>query len=121
MATFSKIPLSQSSFGKSVQLTLSATPGTLIHTTGTLSANIDEIWLYASNVSTVDSNTTFYWGSTAQQDIIAQINVQAYSGLTLIMPGAVLGGNNVEGAVIYATTQYPSAVNVVGYVNRITA
>ena len=116
MATYSKIPFSQSTNGKSIMLSLSSSPGTLIHTAAA-SPNMDEIWLYASNVSSSDSITTFYWGTTATSDIIAQVNVQAYAGLTLVIPGLILNNSNT----IYAFTQFPSAVDVAGYINRITA
>lgn len=116
MASYSKVPLSQGANGRSIMLTASAAPGILIHTS-TASPNVDEIWLYASNVSAADSLTTFYWGSTATSDIIAQVNIQAYAGLTLIIPGLILNNGNT----IYASTQIPSAVDVAGYVNRITA
>lgn len=121
MATYSKIPLSNSTNGKSILLTLSSAPGTLIHTTGTSTANLDEIWIYATNNSGADSLTTFYWGTTATQDLITQVNVQAYAGATVIIPGTILTGTGSVGNVVYAYAQTPSAVNIIGYVNRITA
>lgn len=116
MATYSKIPFSQSSNGKSIILSLSSAPGVLIHT-AVASPSTDEIWLYASNTTAADSMTTFYWGTTAIGDVLAQVNVQAYAGLTLIVPGLILNNANT----IYAFTQTPSAVDIAGYVNRITA
>lgn len=116
MATYSKVPLSQGANGRSIQLTLSTAPGTLIHT-AVATPNTDEIWLYASNTSTADSITTFYWGTTAAADVLMQVNVQAYAGLTLMIPGLILNNANT----IYAFTQFPSAVDITGYVNRITA
>lgn len=116
MATYSKIPLSQSANGKSIMLPLSTSPGTLIHTS-VATPSMDEIWIYASNISTADSITTFYWGTTAATDILAQVNIQAYAGLTLIIPGLILNNANT----VYAFTQFPSAVDISGYVNRITA
>lgn len=121
MATYTKIPLSQSNYGKSTLITLSALPGINIHTTDSASNITDEIWVYASNNGSSDSLTTFYWGSTATQDLIAQINVQAYAGLTVIFPGMILKGDGSNTCSIYTYTQYPSAVNITGYVNRITS
>lgn len=119
MPTFTKIPLSQSTNGKSILLSLSASPGTLIHTTSGDNATIDEVWLYASNNTTYDSNTTFFWGNTAVEDLVLQLNVQAYTGMTMIFPGTILKGDGVDGSTIYAYTQIPSAVNITGYINRI--
>lgn len=116
MATYSKIPLSEGTNGKSIMLSLSSAPGTLIHTSAA-SPNMDEVWLYASNVSSADSLTTIYWGTTATSDIITQVNIQAYAGLTLVIPGLILNNANT----IYAFTQSPSAVDIAGYVNRITS
>lgn len=121
MATYSKIPLSQSSNGKAIMVTLSSAPGSLIHSTGTSSANIDEVWLYASNVSTADTLLTLYWGSSASSDIASVITIQAYAGPQLISPGLILRGDDSSGSTIYTTVQQPSAVEIVGYVNRITA
>lgn len=116
MATYSKIPLSQSTNGRSILLPLSSAPGTLVHT-AVASPSMDEIWIYASNTTANDSITTFYWGTTATADILAQVNIQAYAGLTLVVPGLILNNSNT----VYAFTQFPSAVDITGYVNRITA
>jgi hypothetical protein len=121
MASFSKIPLSQSSRGRSIMLSTSAAPYTLIHTTGTASTNTDEIWLYAANNSTSDALMTIYWGSSAFADILSPIVIQAYAGATLISPGFILTGTGSTGSTVYATVATPSAVEIIGYVNRITA
>lgn len=112
MPTYSKLHLTNSLSGAPIMISLSALPGNLIHSSGN---NMDEVWIYASNNSTIDSITTFYWGSTAANNLLAIINIQAYTGLTLIIPGLPLNNNTV-----YAFTTYPSAVSVVGYVNRIS-
>ena len=115
MATYSKIPFSQSSNGKSIMLTLSSAPGVLIHT-AVATPSTDEIWLYASNTTASDNITTLYWGSTATGDFLSQTNIQAYAGLTLLVPGLIMN-NNLS---IYAFTSTPSAVNITGYINRIS-
>ncbi len=121
MATYSKIPLSQSSNGRAIMVALSSTPGTLIHITGTLSANIDEVWLYAANNSAADTLITLYWGSSAAADLLAPILIQAYAGTVLLSPGLILAGTGSVGSTIYATVAQPSAVELIGYINRITA
>lgn len=120
MPTYSKLPLSQGSFGGSVTVSASAAPYTLIHTTGTSTSSIDEVYIYASNSSTADSNLTLYWGSSAVRDNILTVNVQAYGGVTLLIPGLILTGNGTTGSSIFTTTTFSSAVNITGYVNRIT-
>lgn len=121
MATYSKIPLSQSANGRSIMLSTSAAPYTLIHTTDALSTNTDEIWLYATNSSAADTLMTLYWGSSATSDLLAPIVIQAYAGATLLIPGFILTGTGSVGSTVYATVSQPSAVEIVGYVNRITA
>lgn len=121
MATYSKLNLSQSTNGRSIMVSASAAPYTLIHTTSISATNTDEIWLYAANRSTADTLLTLYWGSSATDDLLAPIVIQAYAGTTLLIPGLILNGTGSAGSTIYATVAIPSAVEVVGYVNRITA
>jgi hypothetical protein len=116
MATYSKIPLSQSANGRTIMLSTSSAPYTLIHTSVS-APSMDEIWIYASNTTSADSITTFYWGGSSTSDIVAQVNIQAYAGLTLVIPGLILNNENT----VYAFTQFPSAVDITGYVNRISA
>lgn len=117
MATFSKIPLSQSINGKSVLLSLSASP-ILLHTTNIDTSYIDEIYMYASNSMTYDTVMTLYWGTSSVA--ISNININAYTGLTTLVPGLILRGDGITGSSIYASVVNPSAVNITGYVNRIT-
>jgi hypothetical protein len=116
MATFSKLPLSQSTDGKSVVVSLSSTPGNLVHTAVNTTTGCDEVWLYAMNNTTYDSLLTIYWGGSANSDMIGKINIQAYTGTTLISPGLILNNSSP----IYTSAQYPSAISLIGYVNRIS-
>ena len=120
MATYTKIPLSQSSNGSSILVSTSATPGVLIHTTQALSANSDEIWLYAFNNTQFPANLTIYWGNTATNNNCTNV-INPNAGMAILTPGLLLKGDGSSGAVIYSTCATPSAVNIVGYVNRITA
>ena len=99
----------------------SAAPYTLVHTTSASTSSIDEVYIYASNTTTADSNLTLYWGSSAARDNILTVNVQAYGGMTLLIPGLILTGNGSTGLPIFATTTFPSAVDITGYINRITS
>jgi hypothetical protein len=121
MATFSKIPLSQSTNGKSILLSLSASPGILLHTTGTSVADVDEVYIYASNNTTYDTGITLFWGSSAVSHNIMNLSINAYAGITTVVPGLILRGDGSIGSPIYAYVTNPSAVNITGYINRITA
>jgi hypothetical protein len=121
MATYSKIPLSTTLTGSTIIVGQSAVPGTLIHQTQTLSANTDEIYLYATNTGSADSNLTIFWGASGTDNSLGLTTIQAYTGPTLISPGLILRGDNTNPSYIYATSSVLSGVSIVGYVNRITA
>ena len=116
MATFTKNLLSQSASGESILIELSASPGRLLHTAVPTATGADEIWLYASNSSESDCILTLNWGTSGTRDTLARIVIQAYAGPILIIPGLVLNSS----ASIYAYASTLSAVNMVGYVNRIS-
>lgn len=119
MATFSKIPLSGSTDGRGIHIDDAATPGKTIHTGPDAATVTDEIWLYAMNYDTTDRKLTIEWGgATAGGDII-EFTVKAESGLYLIVPGLIIKGN-VTPLVVAAFAATTSAINIFGYVNRIT-
>ena len=119
MATFSKVKLSGSTDGKAIRLTASTSPGTTIHTTGTASAIIDEIWLYAYNSSASAQTLTIQFGGTATPDDDIRQIIPSQSGLTLIVPGLILNGTGSAGNTV-AGYAGGSAVTISGYVNRIS-
>ena len=121
MATYSKLPLSNSSNGKTILIGLSSLPGTTIHSTGSNNTNIDEVWLYATNISSIDSMLTLYWGTSASTDIICNANIQVYTGATLIIPGLIISGTGESVNTVNAISSELSAINISGYINRITA
>lgn len=121
MATFSKILLSQSTDGASVFLTATAAPGVLVHATQSSTANYDEVWIYANNISASDVTVNVYWGNTGSTNYLGPVNVQAYAGPVLVSPGLILRGAGSTGSVIYSTASATGSVNLFGYVNRITA
>lgn len=115
MPTYTKNLLSESVSGESILIELSASPGRLIHT-ATNAPGLDEIWLYASNNTVFDAILTLNWGTSGARDLISRINIQAYTGPVLIMPGLVLNSS----AKIYAYANTLSSINILGYVNRIS-
>jgi hypothetical protein len=119
MATFTKIPLSGSTDGRGIHIDDAATPGKTVHTGSATATTIDEVWLYAMNYDTTDRKLTIEWGgATAGGDIIEQ-TITAESGLILVVPGLILKGNATP-LVIAAFAATTSAINIFGYVNRIT-
>jgi len=118
MATISKILLSA---GSSNGLPIACTGGTasanavVCHTAVAGTSSLDEIWLWASNISTTQSVLlTLEWGvhNAAAGKIVHLINP---SETVCIVPGIPL--NN--GEVVEAFASVVDVINIVGYVNRI--
>ena len=120
MATFSKTILSGSTDGKQIKVAQTATAGTLIHTGSTTTATLHEVWLYAVNTSASDVKLTIEWGGVASPDDHIEYTVKAENGLYLIVAGGLIKGNATP-LVVAAFAATTSAINIFGYVNRITA
>jgi hypothetical protein len=120
MATFTKVLLSGSTQGKGIKVAATASTGTTIHATGTSSATIDEIWLYAYNSSTGPVTLTVQYGGTTSPDNDIKIDVPATSGLTLVVPGLILTGTGAAANTVYAYAGSANVITISGYVNRIS-
>lgn len=108
--TFSKLRLSGSNSGKGILVGIEST---LIHRSAWGSVEIDEIWLYASNISETETCVlTVVWGDDSNSEIVKTIQPQK---LTLIAPGLLLGNGNI----ITAFTDVVNILLIHGYVNRI--
>jgi hypothetical protein len=116
MPTYSKLKGSGSTSGKGIPISVIATPGTILHTSISGSLDMDEIWVYAVNVSASDVMLTLEYGGVAVADNIP-ILIPAYSGLKLVVPGFVLNG----GLAVRAFAGVANVINCHIYVNRITA
>lgn len=116
MAIISHVTLSGSTSGRMIALTSTALPGTTIHTAAASTGVIDELHLWACNVSTSDRLLTLGIGGTSTADELL-FTVPYRDGYYTIVPGLRL-----EGAVV--TYGRASATDVAlmigGYVNRIT-
>jgi hypothetical protein len=111
--------------------TATASPSsmTTIHTSSATTSTIDEVWLYATNISTAPIQLTIFYGGTATGSSINAPIIQtlpAQSGLTLVVPGLILtsGSSTISAYITYlsnpATTSTAwSPVTISGYVNRI--
>jgi hypothetical protein len=119
MGTISKVTLSGSTNGRPISISATGTTGTTIHTTGTSSTIIDEVWLYANNSATTQTNLTIEYGGTSSSDLI-QIGIPAKSGLSIVLAGTVLAGNGSTGSTISGFASTTGVINIVGYINRIT-
>jgi hypothetical protein len=115
MATFSKLALSGSTNGKGIAVVATATAGTLIHTAQSGTAGLDEVWMYASNPTASAVLLTVEYGGATTADQI-RVTIPSQAGLTLVVAGLVLQ-NALEVRAFAATG---SAINITGYVNRIT-
>jgi hypothetical protein len=95
-----------------------ATPGTTIHTSQSGTSGFDEIYLYASNVTGAAATLTLEWGGATDpgNHLVKGMSIGANSGPVPIAFGHVL--NN--GAVVKAFSGTASAINLTGWVNRIT-
>jgi len=121
MATYSKLLLSGSSQGKAIKVaaTTSGSAGTTLHTTGSSSSVIDEVWLYATNSSSAAVVLTIQWGGTTAVDNEIKITIPANAGLTLIVPGLIVTGTGSAGNTIAAYAGITNVITVSGYAHRI--
>lgn len=113
MATFSKIILSGSTNGRAIKIAATATPGTIIHTTG--ASATDEIHLFASNTDPDAKKVTIEFGGTTAPDDLIEAIVPGEGGLFVLVPGLVL----TNSLVVRAFAETLNVVMIHGYVNRI--
>lgn len=116
MATFSKQKFSESTNGRQIKVVATASSGTLIHTAHATA--FDEVWLYAVNDTATDRLLNIQWGGTTATDDDIEYTVKAQNGLYLIIPGLILTGSTTIRAYCAAAA---NAIQISGYVNRITA
>lgn len=116
MATFAKLTLSGSTNGRGI---LVGTTDTTIHTGSTSTSVYDEIWLYASNVTTAASKLTVKWGGTTEAGDFIEQSIPGESGLILVVPGLLLRGTGTA-LIVRATAADANAIVLFGYVNQIS-
>ena len=145
MATFSKqffssslSPGSGSYFGLPIEVLQTASYpaiteyGTVIHTPPSGSTEIDEVWMYATNVGTAPKTLVVQFGNSGSAYELVQ-EVPSRSGLTLVVPGLVIGKTGSlagtpslpQGAQIAAyagasSDDDHSDILITGYVNKIS-
>lgn len=119
MASYSRQLLSGSTNGMPIAVAATASPGTTIHTAvaGT-TGQFDEIYFWASNVTASPATLTIQWGGTTDptNDLVYQYSIPANSPPIPIATGQVLQ----NGLLVKAWSGTASAINLTGYVNRIS-
>lgn len=93
--------------------------GTTIHTTGTSSSIIDEVWIYGYNSSLNNVLLTIQYGGATYIDNDLKIILPSQSGLTLLVPGLILTGTGSAGNTVSAYADTANVLTLSGYVNRI--
>lgn len=118
MAVYSRRLLSGSTSGRAIPVAATATPGTLLHTAVAGSDSFDEAYLWVSNVTGSDATLTIEWGGVTSpgDHMVSVVTIPARSPPIPIATGQVLNG----GLAVRAFSGTASALNVTGYVNRIS-
>lgn len=118
-AVFSRHLLSGSTSGKPIPVAATATPGTLLHTAVAGTTSFDEVYVWASNVTAVAATLTIEWGDVTDP---GSLMTKGYILAANSLPTPIAVGQVVNGGVaVRAFSGTASAINVTGYVNRITA
>lgn len=115
--SFSKRLLSGSTNGRNVKIVATTTPGTTVHTAVTGTTDFDEIYGYAVNTSASTVTLTVEFGGTTSPDDLIIVQLLAYQGLYLVVPGLLLQNS----LVVKAFASVANVVEFSGFVNRITA
>ena len=118
MATFTKTLLSESTNGKSIDVTADAEGSAVtIHQAVSGTSDLDEIWLYCQNISTSDVLLTLTWGDlTNEEDGYIQVTIPGQSGLIQVVPGLLLQNS----LYIKAFASVANKLMIHGFVNRIS-
>lgn len=118
-----QIPFSASTQGQGVKLAATATPGTLIHTTGTglFTTVFDKVFLWAYNSDTVDRVLTIEFGGATAPDQNITMTVPFKQGLIYVVPGLILAGSGSVALTVKGfVTAGANVVVVSGYILRVT-
>jgi hypothetical protein len=118
MPSYSRVLLSGSTNGRAIPVAATATPGTAIHTAVSGTSSFDELYLWASNVTANTATLTLEWGGVTDpgDHMVKSYSIPANSPPIPIATGQVL--NN--GLLVKAFSGTASAINLTGYVNRIS-
>lgn len=109
--------LSGSTSGKPIAVANVGTPGTLVHTAVGGSLQLDEVYLWAANVTPTPAVLTIEWGGTGNptDHVCTALSIPANSRPIPLLTGLHLNG----GLVVGAFSPSANAINLTGYANRI--
>lgn len=116
MATFSPLTLSGSATGVPIIVSANVSPGTVIHLGA--AGSYDEVYLFASNVTTSAATLYVQWGVTTDPGgmMVKNFSISANSA-----PVPIAVGQRLNAAVtVLAFCTAASSINITGWVNRIT-
>ena len=114
---FEKQKLSASIDGLSIPITATTiTGGNVIHESITGTADYDEVWLWAMNMSTGVNRLDIEFGAKTSPDNIVTTTVPPQGGLMKVIPGFLV--NN--GKSVFASSENANVIFIYGYVHRIS-
>lgn len=118
MPTYSRVLLSASTNGKNVAVAgTTITSTTTIHTALTGTTGFDEVYAWASNISSAAATLSLCFGNTTSADhICSSLSLPANSPPIPIITGQVLQNSLIVSA--YSGTA--NAINLSGFANRIS-
>jgi hypothetical protein len=118
MPSYARLLLSGSTSGKTIPVAATSTLGTAIHTAVAGASAFDELYLWASNVTALAATLTIEWGGAVDptNHIVKAVSIPANSPPIPIVTGQVMNG----GLAVTAFSGTASAINISGYVNRIS-
>lgn len=109
------LPLSASTNGRYIQITATATLGTLCHTAVTGTVRWDKVWLYAANTSTSQMLVTVEFGGVGvANDIMVLVPAQSQANLIYGIPL-----QNALAVTVFAATT--AVINVGGFIEQVLA
>lgn len=113
---FEAVIPSGSTNGEPIAIAATATAGTVLHTATSTSGEIDEVYVWLTNLSAVEVTVKIEPGSVTTTKLVS-IDMPPMSGPILALPGIRFNGGAVIAAFAGTTNVVSAAVNI----NRIKA
>ena len=116
MATFTKNKLSESTNGRQIKVTGTATASAVtIHTAVAGTTDWDEVYLFAHNQHTASVILTIEWGGTGDPDDLVKVALESGKGAYLVIHGWILQNS----LVVKAFADTANVVMVGGYIHEV--
>tara|TARA_Y100000996_G_C22548739_1_gene652887 strand:+ start:544 stop:897 length:354 start_codon:yes stop_codon:yes gene_type:complete len=91
-----------------------------IHTASSTATDIDEVWIWATNIHSADVEVTVGWGRAGYTASNSLFTVPTLAGLYLLVPGLILQGDSSSQKLVNVNAS-SGHINFCGYVNRHSA